>query len=185
MITRVALLCCIILCPCVFADDANRVGRGQLAQTFGLINERLSYMKEVALYKANNKLPIENLPREQLVVRKAQSKAGQAGLDESSITAFFRSQITVAKAIQGRYQHDWAVDGSLSTRRAKDLQTQVRPALLRLGEEIITAIRADLTRGGPYRDEDYALFQAQLTETKLLADDKAALFQALKQVRLN
>jgi chorismate mutase len=57
---------------------------------FELINERLGYMEDVALYKARHQLPIEDPPREQKVVAAAQRQAASLELDAASVQDFCR-----------------------------------------------------------------------------------------------
>ena len=73
---------------------------------FSAINERLSYMEDVALFKANHQRPIEDIKREAFVIEKAAKSAQEFGLNRESIVAFFTSQISAAKAIQYRYRAD-------------------------------------------------------------------------------
>lgn len=49
-------------------------------EVFLLINERLGIMEDVALYKAENNLPVEDLARELIVVENAILAAESAGL---------------------------------------------------------------------------------------------------------
>ena len=73
---------------------------------FKTINERLSYMEDVALYKAQKGIKIEDLARELVVVETASLSAQKAGLDIESVSEFFQAQISAAKAIQYRYRAD-------------------------------------------------------------------------------
>lgn len=52
----------------------------QYEQTARLINERLSYMKDVAGYKAEQHLPIEDLTQEKKVLDQSLSEADSLGL---------------------------------------------------------------------------------------------------------
>lgn len=58
---------------------------------FKSINERLSYMELVALYKAINHLPIEEIARENIVIDKAKVAAQAKGLDPVHIEVFFKA----------------------------------------------------------------------------------------------
>ena len=105
---------------------------------FSAINERLSYMEDVALFKAQQHLPIENIERENVVLDKAKMSAFKQGLDPDSIEGFFEAQISVAKAIQFRYRADLLFEPSVE--KSKNLQNEVRPLLLELGDQIIKNI---------------------------------------------
>ena len=67
---------------------------------FKAIAERLSYMEDVALFKAKNSLAIEDLQRESRVLEKAVKGARDRGIESESIAEFYRAQISAAKAIQ-------------------------------------------------------------------------------------
>ncbi len=70
---------------------------------YDLINQRLGYMRDVAVHKAKQNMPVEDKTREQAVLSRSMEKARQLGLDAGSVEAFVMSQINVAKAIQRRY----------------------------------------------------------------------------------
>ncbi len=76
-------------------------------QTARLVNERLSYMKDVAGYKAEQHLPIEDLAQEKKVLDQSISEAESFGLNSETVKPFIVTQMNVAKAIQYRYRADW------------------------------------------------------------------------------
>ena len=108
---------------------------------FRLINKRLSFMKDVAIYKAKNGKAVEDRAREEVVIENAKERALQAGVDPNSIEEFFRTQISAAKVIQYRYLANWMLSSKLPQSEPRDLITVVRPELIRLGKEIVAAIR--------------------------------------------
>ncbi|MDP2558558.1 chorismate mutase [Photobacterium damselae subsp. piscicida] len=67
---------------------------------FNKINEHMSLMPDVAIYKANNNLPIENLEREALILKVSTSISEKRGLDVKSYQIFLGSLISSAKTIQ-------------------------------------------------------------------------------------
>ena len=79
----------------------------QYDQTARLVNERLSYMKDVAGYKAEQHLPIEDLTQEKKVLDQSLSEAESFGLNSETVKPFIVTQMNVAKAIQYRYRADW------------------------------------------------------------------------------
>lgn len=79
----------------------------QYDQTARLINERLSYMKDVAGYKAEQHLPIEDLTQEKKVLDQSLSEADSFGLNSETVKPFIVTQMNVAKVIQYRYRADW------------------------------------------------------------------------------
>ncbi len=104
-----------------------------------LLDQRLSYMKDVAAFKWVNKLPIEDLQREEIVLNKSMSAAGDFGLDSLSTYSFFETQITLAKTIQQFWFDQWTKNGFVNYDYA-DLKTEIRPALLELGDDILRTL---------------------------------------------
>ncbi|MDG9671035.1 chorismate mutase [Hahella sp. CR1] len=162
----------------------STLAAGYAETTFKIINERLSYMKDVALFKAQKGAPIEDIERERVVLDKAKDGAAGHGVDPESVSAFFTAQISAAKAIQFRYRADWLSDADALKQPARDLQAEVRPALLKLGDAIIIAIADKLKNEGPFTDAERDLFNDTLTIENLSQRDKDMIFQALKQIRL-
>jgi chorismate mutase len=152
------------------------------AALFNTINLRLSYMEDVGLYKANHHLPIEDVAREKVVIDKAIQSAQQAGLDGHSVAAFFKSQITAAKAIQYRYRADLL--NQPTQRTPQNLKTVIRPALIQLGKAINTRLKQYLSAGGKLTAQDWPKFQTTIACRYLSTADKKALFDALTNVRL-
>ncbi len=149
---------------------------------FRAINERLEYMEDVALFKAQNEIPIEDIEREQIVLEDAKELATSLGLNAQSMEEFFIAQIDAAKTIQYRYSAELVTPGAPS--KAIDLNEEIRPALDRLSIEIV-GLFAEFLRAGNTMIEDYrGSFAVALRSNYLSAQDKNALFSAMRQVRL-
>ena len=114
-----------------------------------LLARRLALMPFVAAWKRAHQLPIEDLEREAVVLRRAEQSARARGLDGERMRAFFAVQIELAKAIQRRAP---AAEARL------DLATELRPLLSRLGERIV----ASLERGGTLQEADLSPLGALL-----------------------
>jgi len=110
-------------------------------QLFDLIDARLELMDEVAAYKWDHELAIEDTAREQVVLDKAAEDALNANLDPITSRLFFETQIEAAKEIQ-RYWFSQYESGQEKP-EARDLNKEVRPELLRLGNEILIAMSAN------------------------------------------
>lgn len=151
-------------------------------ELFLTINLRLSYMEEVALYKANNNKPIEDVVREAIVIEKASLSAEKEGLDKQSVINFFKSQISAAKAIQYRYRADLLNEVTVST--PKDLNTVIRPELIKLGKKINAELAQYLQEGGTFSKKDLVPFKTVLNLRYLTDADKEALFNGLTQIQL-
>lgn len=82
-LTRLTVIGKLIIASSFFLSLA--VQAQQCGQTAPLINERLSYMKDVAGYKAENHLPIEDRIQEEKVINSAMAQAESLGLNGESI----------------------------------------------------------------------------------------------------
>lgn len=148
---------------------------------FETINERLSYMEDVALFKAENHRPIEDIERESVVIEKAKASAYDRGLDPSSVESFFKAQISVAKAIQFRHRADFL--SQPLQRKPKDLQREVRPSLIRLGDKIIEKMVMYIKARGSFKSIQFAEFDAVVNVKHVGFLDKQLLFNALQKVK--
>jgi len=150
-------------------------------ELFVTINQRLSYMEDVALYKAKNNRAIEDVEREKIVIDKAKLSAQEKGLDPTSVEAFFKAQISVAKAIQFRYRADLL--SQPSSQEPKDLKTEVRPHLLRLGDQIVQQMMMNVKTNGSFNDTQFSEFDAAIKVGYVTLLDKQLLFKALQKVK--
>lgn len=153
-------------------------------QVFQLINERLGYMEEVALYKVHKQQAVEDLAREAVILEKARLKADSYGLDSSSMEGFFQIQMNAAKAIQYRYRADWLFTPS---RRGmpRDLATEIRPELIRQGDQIAKSIRDYLKSGSSFSDDQLNEFLTVVNQENLKPGEKEDIFRALQKVRVS
>ncbi|MBT3880643.1 MAG: chorismate mutase [Candidatus Scalindua sp.] len=150
-------------------------------ELFRTINERLSYMEDVALFKVKNHLPIEDIQRENDVIDKAKVFASEQGFDSGIVKDFFRAQISVAKAIQYRYRADLLSQPSF--RQPRDLQKEVRPALIRLGNQIIEQMAAYCKNHGEFQKTQFTEFNEAIIVKYVTETDKQLLFRALLKVK--
>ncbi len=150
-------------------------------ELFSIINDRLSYMKDVALFKAQNHRPIEDIDREKIVIDNAKMSAHKRGLDPVHVEDFYKAQISVAKAIQYRYRADLLSQSSFQ--KPKDLQKEVRPALLRLGDQIIQKMMMYIEIYGSFKSTKFDEFDAAITVKYVTASDKQLIFNALQKIK--
>ena len=120
-----SLLCSNILCAASLTD---------------LVSQRLNYMKDVAAYKWQHELPIENLAREKVVLESAVMQGLRFGLVTTRSRSFFTVQIAAAKEIQRYWFDQWRQHPDRLPQPAADLNTTIRPALIALGENISQAL---------------------------------------------
>ena len=171
-----------VLCMVSVQTLAVSSGSENANALFKAIAQRLSYMEDVGLYKANHHLPIEDIAREEVVISKASQSAAKVGLDSQSVEGFFRAQISAAKAIQYRYRADLL--NAPTSREPRDLKAVVRPALITLGDQINQEILAFLLAGGQLTETDWHNFSNALDMQYLSEVDKRALFDALSGIKL-
>ena len=120
--------------------------RDELDHLLDLTSRRIAFMPVVAAWKAARGLPIEDLERERLVLAAAESTAVEFGLDPQPVRDWFALQIDLAKAIQRRRA---AAEPTLEL-------DEVRPALIRVGERQVRALRA--LEAGPVEEAAAAAF---------------------------
>lgn len=152
------------------------------AELSSLIIERLSHMKDVAAWKHAKGVAVEDLARERVVIKSAAAAAAEKFIGPETITPFFTAQIEAAKAIQRCWLNRWDSGSALPPTTVPDLVNNIRPELLRLGNEIVAAIAADLSQKGRVKLGDPS---AILEIDCLSAPAAGALIDALAQVRLS
>lgn len=108
---------------------------------FALIDKRLSLMKDVALYKWKNKIPIEDIKREKIVIKKAIIEGRVQGLCTDKVHKFFEIQITLAKTIQRKWHLKWSKEKRPSLIKIVDLKKEIRPEIIRLGKMLIKSLK--------------------------------------------
>lgn len=152
----------------------------QSADVASLINQRLSHMKDVAGYKAQNHLAIEDLPQEAKVLANSVAEAEKLGLDGESVKPFIQAQMDAAKAIQYRYRADWLSTPEKGWQPAP--LEQVRAKISALSTAILTGVNQTLTQDVQFTDQ--AAFMKTVEQTNLKDGDKERLWQSLKQIML-
>jgi cyclohexadienyl dehydratase len=165
--------------PSAFAAPLNdeRSAR-RIDNLFELIDARLQLMNDVAAYKYQNKLGIEDVAREQVILDEASIKALAYGLTPTSSRFFFAMQIEAAKEIQRYWFDEWANGAPLPTSTAS-LGDELRPRILNLGDAILTSIAETY----PITDKSLATQFVRSVNVEGLSDaTKFALFRALFEV---
>lgn len=151
--------------------SATAMATGAAMDLYTLVDARLELMKEVAAHKWHKGLAIEDEAREAVVLDRAVTQALRHGLTTASSRRLFAAQIDAAKAIQHHWFEVWR-DGA-GPPGAPDLQEELRPELLRLGDAIVAAaadIREPLSAGA---------FSDAVTVRGLGPQNRSALFDAL------
>lgn len=143
------------------------------------LNQRMQVMKQVAGYKALHHLPVEDLPREQLVLENMLENARQAGLEPHSVEPFVHALMNVSKAIQYRYLADWlSTPDQQSVRDLSDTRQQIQ----RLDSQLLTAISQRLIAGA-FSPADSTWLASQLAAPHLTEADKNTLLASLARIQ--
>lgn len=153
----------------------------QYDQTARLINERLSYMKDVAGYKAEQHLPIEDLTQEKKVLDQSLSEADSFGLSSETVKPFIVTQMNVAKAIQYRYRADW-LSSPESNWKPQDL-ADVRLKISTLNTELLKNIAYELKKNNNKAPHSCS-YMWSVQHPQLKEADKKALCMTLNKIKL-
>ena len=151
-------------------------GRDELDHLLDLVARRLAFMPPIAVWKAARGVAIEDPERERIVLEAAGRTAAEFGLDPAPVREWFALQIDLAKAVQRR-----------TAPAAPTLELDaMRPALIRLGERQVRALRA--MAAGPVREpapEDLQVLAPYLSdaETERVRAGLARLLAELKRAR--
>ncbi len=153
----------------------------QYEQTARLINERLSYMKDVAGYKAEQHLPIEDLTQEKKVLDQSLSAAESFGLNSETVKPFIVAQMDVAKAIQYRYRGDW-LSSPETNWKPQDL-SEVRLKISSLNTELLKNIAYELKKNNNKAPHGCS-YMWPVQHPQLKEADKKALCVTLNKIKL-
>ena len=110
------------------------------ADVVQLAESRLALMREVAAHKFLQRQPVEDLAREARVLQAAEAAALTHGLRVDDVRALFAAQIEAAKLVQGYWFARWSERAAPTD--ALDLDTELRPRLIALGDETLAALAA-------------------------------------------
>lgn len=147
-----------------------------------LVNERLSWMKDVAGAKAQHHQAIEDLAQEQKVLERAVIDAESLGLNGESVKPFIQAQMDAAKAIQYRYRADWLATPETSWQpRALD---EVRKQISELSDTILRKVAERLKANGKLTEADRKEFMHAVHQHNLTEQDKARMWLALASITL-
>ncbi|MDV5354793.1 chorismate mutase [Enterobacter asburiae] len=147
-----------------------------------LINERLSWMKDVAGAKAQHHQAIEDLAQEQKVLERAVIDAESLGLNGESVKPFIQAQMDAAKAIQYRYRADWlaAPEANWQPRPLDEVRKQISE----LSDRILRKVAEHLKASGMLSDADKEEFMRTVQQHNLTGRDKARMWQAMESITL-
>lgn len=105
-----------------------------------LLIERLALMEQVAAYKWNQRLPIEDPAREANVLNATLARSRAAGLDDGLARRFIVAQMEAAKFVQRYYFETWRKEGVETIADVPDLKTNLRPRIGALSADLIVSV---------------------------------------------
>src|SRR5262249_30054746 len=98
--------------------------------------------EQVALAKWDTGTPVEDLSREGQVIAAAVEKGKASGLDQASVSDFFRAQIEANKLVQYASLAEWRRAGRPPDHKAVNLAGTIRPELERVDTELVAELAA-------------------------------------------
>ena len=104
-----------------------------------LMRERLLVMHDVARWKWNARRPIADPEREQALLADLERRGAEHGLAPDDVRRFMRAQIEAGKLVQQADWRRWEAEHSEAFADAPDLQTELRPKIDRLSEQLLAA----------------------------------------------
>ncbi|WP_440864649.1 chorismate mutase [Symbiopectobacterium purcellii] len=167
----------LFMCSTVFTGSVTSVSLVELSSA---LNQRMRLMPEVASYKTLHHLPVEDLPREKVVMDGMTQNAEVAGLASHTVLPFVHALMNAGKAIQYRCLADWLAtpqDGAPVTDLA-DIRQQIQQTDSRM----MTALSQRLMVGS-FSEADMAWLVSQMTAPGLSAADKKNLIVALSRIQ--
>jgi chorismate mutase len=96
--------------------------------------------EQVALAKWDSGKAVEDVPREAQVIRDAMKDGAAKGLEESSVSNFFKAQIEANKFVQYALLADWYRTGKAPDHAPVDLLKVIRPQLDEVQKSLIAEL---------------------------------------------
>jgi cyclohexadienyl dehydratase len=161
-----------------------------------LLQNRLLLMQDVAAWKHAHAVPVVDAAREQQVLDATVRQASDLGIDADSARRLFALQIRLAVRVQEGLLTDWR-SGRPAPQHVRDLATEVRPQLDRVGADLLHAIYLALPElqrpdfAARYAGDVRIVDAPGLTEadrhdlTQALASVRSGAVPALSRIRSN
>ncbi len=151
-------------------------------EVYDLIDARLELMQPVAAWKDARGIAVEDKAREAVVLDKAVKAAAERGVEAESAAAFFRAQIEAAKEIQFCWLERWESGTAAPPSEVPDLKADIRPQLIQIGADLLTATQESLAMETRFELED---FRTAVQVDCLSDQTRDVLFQALSAMQLS
>jgi chorismate mutase-like protein len=174
---------CILFASALFQIPANAATHSQLQNAdklYSLLERRVDLMKWVAMDKWKNNKPIEDLPREKIVLQETRKQAADAGI--LYIDDLTRAQITIAKNEQRRWMGKWNKHGLPKNQTGPTL-SELRNQLDNLSNELISSLQETLPslRDDKIQPHLHAMLNDELK--RLPMNERNMLWKALLKLR--
>lgn len=146
-----------------FVDPSHDVER-----VFALLDERLELMRPVGLWKKQHKLAVQDEVREQQVLVATVADARRLGIEPQAARTLFALQMELARDIQTRV----VTSAAVANEPLRDLNTDLRPALDRIGKELLVALYLALgeIESPEFKSRYGAIGRTTLRDTLNIAD---------------
>lgn len=102
-----------------------------------LINEFFEISHEIAKWKWNHKIPIEDKARESNVFHKMTEHAQSRGLPTQIVEEFAKAQIEASKLLQEQDFHKWREEGVSRFTDVRDFKKDLRPKIEAINENFL------------------------------------------------
>jgi len=107
---------------------------------FGLVNQRLVFMKQFAAAKFVNNYPINLTIPERVAVRAILRYALELGFDVRDVRSFVTLELLVGKSVQQHWYAKWKQDGFPKDYKVQDLRAELMPQLTTLDKKMLDAL---------------------------------------------
>lgn len=160
--------------PATFADPGSDV-----AEVFGLMQERLATMRQVAAWKYSRGAAIVDAQRERQVLDASVQAALDLGLEANAARDLLAHQMRLATKVQEHLIATWR-SGRAPADAPPDLERELRPRLDDIGRRLLRAIYLALPQlQRPDFSARYADLIAQIDAPGLQPDDKVEMVRRL------
>jgi chorismate mutase len=130
----------------VQAEPCSQADAEAVQHLLQAIQKRLYLMHDVARYKWNEHLPIEDKEREKILIDQLAEKAATYHLEKAWAISFLQNQMDAAKLLQEQDMLAWKSLGVDSFKNIPDLKKEIRPKLDQLTTDIFESLQSLSTR---------------------------------------
>lgn len=114
-----------------------------------LIEKRLTYAYDVAWFKYQRNLAIQDPQREAALLQKVTAQGQALGLASSTVAAFFNSQMTASREFQEEAIAGWRGGTALPRDSQVDLAKDIRPRVDAINQEMLVLLASSEMRWSP------------------------------------